>query len=279
MCTFNKNNRKCIHLLKQNKKFIDFTEEEDYYLCNDELNIAGIETDDLVKFRLLNDDNITVQRVYGFIKHIYNVGHTTFMICEHYSEQDEKFYLDYVYSSFHHAFKRLNHHGSFSDWNQLTHTKQAHAPEWFVNEWLDKHVRTEELDDEFEDIDEQDCQDEQDIQDEQNILSLSDTDVSFENLTGAQIDILYDFSKKCEELKHKYSKDSELVKMIDTLYPKLAFILNKIMDWTNVTNDKIANLQNQYDEMSNRLDIVGKVAAQASVETGFHNQCYHHTMC
>lgn len=257
MCTFNKNNRKCIHLLKANKKFIDFTEEEDYYLCNDELNIAGIEDDDLVKFRLLNDDNTTMQRVYGFIKHIYNVGHTTFMICEHYSEQDEKFYLDYVYSSFHHAFRRLNHHGSFSDWNQLTHTKQAHAPEWFVNEWMGKHVRTEQLGDEFEDITEQD---EQDRQDGQNSLSLSDTDVSFANLTGVQIDILYDFTKKCEELKNKYSTDTEITEMIDKLYPKLASIMTKVLEWGNKIEDNITNLQRRCDKMSNRLDIAGEVA-------------------
>lgn len=269
MCTFNKNNRKCIHLLKPIQKFIDFTEEEDYYLCNDELNTAGIEQDDLVKFRLLNDDNVTTQRVYGFIKHIYNINHTTFMICEHYNEQDEKFYLDYAYSSFHHAFKRLNHHGSFSDWNQLTHIKQAHAPEWFVNEWINKHVRTDDFEEDFEEVDEQD---------EQQTLSLSDTDVSFADLGSKEIDILCDFTKKCEALKNKYKSDIEITKMVDNLYPHIANCLCKVLEWKNLTDEQISDLQRKYEEMSNRLNIIGKTAVQAYTKPSY-NECCRHTMC
>lgn len=162
MCTFNRNNRECIHKLKADKKFIDFTEEQDYYMCNDELNIAGIVEDDLVKFRVLDDSTFTdTKRIYGFVKYIQNVSHTTFMICLHYDENGVEFMADYVYSSFYHAFKRLNHIGSFYNWEQLTNIQTAYTPKWFADYWLsynkiDNQFKKDTIENETGDIDYED---------------------------------------------------------------------------------------------------------------------------
>lgn len=143
MYTFKRNNRECIHKLAPNSNFVDFTDTDDFYLVNDALNLSHIKTEDLVKFNLVNSETGKTERVYGFIVEIVNIQQSTFMICRHYDEMGRVFYLDYVYSSFHHAFKRLNQHGSFSDWNQLTHIKGAHAPSGFIEYWMSQHVTTE----------------------------------------------------------------------------------------------------------------------------------------
>lgn len=143
MYTFNRNNRECIHRLKSDAEFIDFTDSEYYYLVNDELNLSHIKEDDMVKFELYDIRTDSKQRIYGFVKYITNVSHTTFMVLQHFDELGNIFYLDYKYCSYLHAFLRLNEHGSFSDWNQLTHIKGAHAPHAFVNYWLENHVTTE----------------------------------------------------------------------------------------------------------------------------------------
>lgn len=148
MYTFNRNNRECIHKMTPDAEFIDFTEHEEYYMVNDELNISHIKSGDMVKFILHSDetpDNKQQQKVYGLLMVIKNIQHTTFMVCKHFDELGNVFYLDYVYSSFLHAFIRLNRHGSFSDWNQLTHIKGAHAPKGFVDYWLNEHVMTEKV--------------------------------------------------------------------------------------------------------------------------------------
>lgn len=150
MYTFNRNNRECIHKLTPDAAFYDFTEVEDFYLTSNKLNISHIKQNDMVKFLLYDDrikDTKQVQKVYGFIMHIENVKDCTFMVCRHWDESGNIFYLDYVYSAFRHTFVRLNKHGSFSDWNQLTHVAGAHAPRGFVEYWMQEHVtadRTEE---------------------------------------------------------------------------------------------------------------------------------------
>lgn len=226
MCTFNRNNRECIHLLKQDKKFIDLTEEEFYYMCNDELNIAGIVEDDLVKFKLHDAELKSTQRIYGFVKYLHNENHTTFMICEHYDETGTKFYLDYVYSSFHHAFHRLNHHGSFSDWNQLTHIKKAHAPQWFVTEWLDKHVVTDDIDSEFENT--------------EPVVDVNDTEEAEAELTAANncnlkpVDNIGNINKNIEQIHNKLNN---IFDRIDELSNRVN-ILSKI----TVTDKSLENV-------------------------------------
>lgn len=147
MYTFNRNNRQCIHEMSKDANFIDFTESEDYYLVNDALNIAHINHGDMVKFFLYTSgtERNETNKVYGILMAIENVQNTTFMVCKHFDEMGNPFYLDYVYSSFLHAFVRLNNHGSFSDWNQLTHIKGAHAPSGFVDYWIKNHVTTEQV--------------------------------------------------------------------------------------------------------------------------------------
>ena len=144
MYTFNRNNRECIHKLGKAASFYDFTETNDYYMVNDSLNISHIKHDDMVKFIIYDAESGKTQKVYGFIMHIENTADTTFMVCRHYDERGNPFYLDYAYSSFRHAFNRLNRHGSFSDWNQKTHVKGAHAPREFVDYWMQTHVLTEQ---------------------------------------------------------------------------------------------------------------------------------------
>ena len=144
MYTFNRNNRQCIHEMQADANFTDFTETETYYLVNDELNIADVEYGDLVKFYLYNNEKET-QKVYGIVMEAVSYEHTTFMVCKHFDELGNPFYLDYVYSAFLHAFVRLNRHGSFSDWNQITRIKKAHAPAGFVQYWMKNHVTTDNV--------------------------------------------------------------------------------------------------------------------------------------
>lgn len=256
MCTFNRNNRECIHLLKQNKKFIDLTEEEFYYMCNDELNIAGIEEDDLVKFKLHDAELKSTQRIYGFVKYLHNENHTTFMICEHYDETGMKFYLDYVYSSFHHAFHRLNHHGSFSDWNQLTHIKKAHAPQWFVTEWLDKHVVTDDIDGEFENTEAvAGVNDVEETEAEiypKDLLNFSNKDLA--EFSKDQIDDINSVVKSIKQLKPGIS-DAEANGHIKNICKGIKSLALQLSADINSTFEQVSE---QLSEISNRLNIISK---------------------
>lgn len=147
MYTFNRNNRECIHKLKADATFYDFTDTEDFYLVSNKLNISYIKKNDMVKFYLYDDrikNDKQIQKVYGFVMYLENIKDNTFMVCRHYDEHGNIFYLDYIYSSFHHAFIRINKHGSFSDWNQQTHVNGAHAPSGFIEYWINTHVTVEQ---------------------------------------------------------------------------------------------------------------------------------------
>jgi hypothetical protein len=132
---FERNNRESIHRLTPSATFWDLCEMyETLYLCNDALNVAQIKEGDLIKFNLFMDGE--VKRVYGMCSEIANYNQTTFMICSHIDQNGEEFFLDYVYSSFLHAFVRLNHSGLFEDWSKLTFAKDAVTPEWFKEYWI-----------------------------------------------------------------------------------------------------------------------------------------------
>lgn len=132
---FERNNRESIHRLTPSATFWDLCElYETLYLCNDALNVAQIKEGDLIKFNLYMDGQI--KRVYGMCSEIVNYNQTTFMICSHIDQHGEEFFLDYVYSSFLHAFVRLNHSGLFDEWRQLTFAKDAVTPEWFKEYWI-----------------------------------------------------------------------------------------------------------------------------------------------
>lgn len=132
---FERNNRESIHRLTPSAAFLDLCEMyETLYLCNDALNIAQIKEGDLIKFNLFMDGE--TKRVYGMCSEIVNYNQTTFMICSHIDQNGKEFFLDYVYSSFLHAFVRLNHSGLFDEWNKLTFAKDAVTPEWFKEYWI-----------------------------------------------------------------------------------------------------------------------------------------------
>lgn len=133
--TFERNNRESIHRLTPSAAFWDLCEMyESLYLCNDALNIAQIKEGDLIKFNLFMDGE--TKRVYGMCSEIVNYNQTTFMICSHIDQNGKEFFLDYVYSSFLHAFVRLNHSGLFDEWSKLTFAKDAVTPEWFKEYWI-----------------------------------------------------------------------------------------------------------------------------------------------
>lgn len=133
--TFERNNRESIHRLTPSAAFWDLCEMyESLYLCNDALNIAQIKEGDLIKFNLFMDGE--TKRVYGMCSEIVNYNQTTFMICSHIDQNGKEFFLDYVYSSFLHAFVRLNHSGLFDEWNTLTFAKDAVTPDWFKEYWI-----------------------------------------------------------------------------------------------------------------------------------------------
>lgn len=132
---FERNNRESIHRLTPSATFWDLCElYETLYLCNDALNVVQIKEGDLIKFNLFMDGES--KRVYGMCSEIVNYNQTTFMICSHIDQNGEEFFLDYVYSSFLHAFVRLNHSGLFDDWSKLTFAKDAVTPEWFKEYWI-----------------------------------------------------------------------------------------------------------------------------------------------
>jgi hypothetical protein len=132
---FERNNRESIHRLTPSATFWDLCEMyETLYLCNDALNVAQIKEGDLIKFNLYMDGE--TKRVYGMCSEIINYNQTTFMICSHVDQNGKEFFLDYAYSSFLHAFFRLNHSGLFDEWNKLTFAKDAVAPEWFKEYWI-----------------------------------------------------------------------------------------------------------------------------------------------
>lgn len=132
---FERNNRESIHRLTPSAAFWDLCEMyETLYLCNDALNIAQIKEGDLIKFNLFMDGE--AKRVYGMCSEIVNYNQTTFMICSHIDQNGQEFFLDYVYSSFLHAFVRLNHSGLFDEWSKLTFAKDAVTPEWFKEYWI-----------------------------------------------------------------------------------------------------------------------------------------------
>lgn len=139
----NKNNRECVHNWTMNARFHDLTDTADFLMIIDPRNPSHINTGDLIKFNRLNTETGRTERVYGLVAEFVNIHHTAFMICRHYDKTGKPFYLDYVYKPYNHAFKRLNRHGSFSDWDQLTHINGVHAPSDFVEYWMTQHATTE----------------------------------------------------------------------------------------------------------------------------------------
>lgn len=132
---FERNNRESIHRLSPRGTFWDLCElYETLYLCNDALNVVQIKEGDLLKFNLYMDGEI--KKIYGMCSEIMNFNQTTFMICSHVDQNGDEFFLDYVYSSFLHAFVRLNHSGLFKEWNILTFAKDAKCPDWFSEYWI-----------------------------------------------------------------------------------------------------------------------------------------------
>lgn len=135
MLTFERNNRESIHRLASTSTFWDLCElYEELYLCNDALNVSNIKEGDLIKFNLYTDGK--TEKVYGICTEINNYNQQTFMILSHIDQNGKEFFLDYTYSSFLHAFVRLNHSGNFEDWSQLTFAKDALTPEWFKEYWI-----------------------------------------------------------------------------------------------------------------------------------------------
>lgn len=135
MLTFERNNRESIHRLSPKSAFWDLCElYEALYLCNDALNVAQIHEGDLIKFNLYTDGKI--EKVYGICTEIVNYNQMTFMVLSHIDQNGKEFFLDYVYSSFLHAFVRLNHSGRFEEWSKATFAKDAKTPDWFKEYWI-----------------------------------------------------------------------------------------------------------------------------------------------
>lgn len=152
---FNKNSKDYFCKLKSNKKFVDFTNIDALYICENKLNISNIEEGDLVKFEVFTkyifDGN---HQNYGFIKYIKNVNNTTFMICSHFDKGGKEIMIDYAYSSHYKAFVRLNHSNSFYDWCENSTECTAYTPKWFVKYWKQlNNIKEEDAEDVIEEKD------------------------------------------------------------------------------------------------------------------------------
>lgn len=133
---YGRNNRTCISSLDVNHLF-DYTDPEYFYLCNDMLNLSHIREGDLIRFNLLDNDNETY-KIFGFVVMACNMGKTTFLVCRHYDDTGKEYIQDYKYSSFKHAFEKLNdRHNMFVGWKQLTNIKDVNTPHEIIDLWLE----------------------------------------------------------------------------------------------------------------------------------------------
>lgn len=153
---YGRNNRECIAHMDNVHNFFDFGDPEDFYLCNDMLNISHIKEGDLIKFRLKDTDN-EFYKVYGCVMMAINQGHTTFIVCIHYNDNGKQYVQDYKYSSFLHAFEKLNNVKDIAkSWESITHMGDVKTPKDFYSLWINYNDRflTRKYDDyvEYEDI-------------------------------------------------------------------------------------------------------------------------------
>lgn len=133
---YGRNNRTCISSLDVNHLF-DYTDPEYFYLCNDMLNLSHIIAGDLIRFNLLDTDN-EMYKIFGFVIMACNMGKTTFLVCRHYDDTGKEYIQDYKYSSFNHAFEKINdHHDGFVRWERLTNNKDVKTPQEVVDLWLE----------------------------------------------------------------------------------------------------------------------------------------------
>lgn len=131
---YGRNNRTCISALDVNHLF-DYTDPEYFYLCNDMLNLSHIREGDLIRFNLLDNDN-EIYKVFGFVIMACNMGKTTFLVCRHYDDTGKEYIQDYKYSSFKHAFEKLNdHYGGLVLWERLTNIKDVKTPPEVIELW------------------------------------------------------------------------------------------------------------------------------------------------
>lgn len=141
---YGRNNRQCISSLGSKHTFYDFTSQEDFYLCNDMLNISYIYKDDLVKFVIRENDG-QIFKIYGYVEFIINSGHTTFLVCKHFNEHGEVYLQDYKYSAFYHAFEKLNNvNEKPKRWEVLTNNKDVVTPQSFFDAWYEYNDKNED---------------------------------------------------------------------------------------------------------------------------------------
>lgn len=133
---YGRNNKTCISSLDICHLF-DYTDPEYFYLCNDMLNLSHVMSGDIIRFNLLDDDN-EMYKIFGFVIMACNMGKTTFLVCRHYDENGKEYIQDYKYSSFKHAFKKLNdRHDMFIGWKRLTNIKDVTTPQEIIDLWLE----------------------------------------------------------------------------------------------------------------------------------------------
>lgn len=124
---YGRNNRTCIGLLDVNH-FFDYTDPEYFYLSNDMLNLAHVVSGDVIRFNLHDNDNEDY-KLFGVVVMACNISKTTFLVCRHYDDVGNEYIQDYKYSSFIHAFEKLNDtHSVFIPWEQLTNIKDVKTP-------------------------------------------------------------------------------------------------------------------------------------------------------
>lgn len=124
---YGRNNRTCIGLLDVNH-FFDYTDPEYFYLSNDMLNLAHVVSGDVIRFNLHDNDN-EEYKLFGVVVMACNISKTTFLVCRHYDDVGNEYIQDYKYSSFIHAFEKLNDpHSVFIPWEQLTNIKDVKTP-------------------------------------------------------------------------------------------------------------------------------------------------------
>lgn len=131
---YGRNNRTCIELLDINH-FFDYSDPEYFYLCNDMLNLAHVMSGDIIRFNLLDNDK-EKYKVFGIVVMACNINKTTFLVCRHYDDTGREYIQDYKYSSFNHAFEKLNDpHRLFIPWEEITNNKNVKTPHELVILW------------------------------------------------------------------------------------------------------------------------------------------------
>ena len=131
---YGRNNRTCISSLDVNHLF-DYTDTEYFYLCNDMLNLSHIREGDLIRFNMADTDN-EIYKIFGFVIMACNMGKTTFLVCRHFDDNGKEYIQDYAYSSFKHAFEKLNDpHAPFVAWENLTNIKDVKTPNEMFGLW------------------------------------------------------------------------------------------------------------------------------------------------